>query len=55
MFQKPLQRVAVLKTVLATSTPVGANLNALIRLICGPNPPFAIIDALNYVVVVLFY
>ena len=50
----PLQRLAVLKTVLAISTPLGANLNALIRLICCPNLPFAIIDALNCVIVVLF-
>ena len=33
---------------------VGADLNALIRLICCPNLPFAIIDALNCVIVVLF-
>ena len=49
-----LQRFAVLKTVLAISTHVGANLNALIRLICCPNLPFATIDALNCVIVVLF-
>ena len=34
---------------------MGANLNALIRLICCPNLPFATIDALNCVIVVLFF
>ena len=50
----PLHLFALLKTFLAISTPVGANLNALIRLICCPNQPFATIDALNCVIVVLF-
>ena len=54
VFEIPLQRLAVLKTILSISTPMGANLNALNRLFCCPNVPFAIMDALNCVVVVLF-
>ena len=45
----------ILKTFLLISTPVGAELNALFRLLCCPNVPFAIIDALKYVIVVLFF